>query len=102
MRDCPKAYVPAEIEAAVEADSSWYLEKGQGATITLRGESVAIEAVDTFGGEGQGDDIWVVVRVGDQLFKKSGYYASHYGTDWDGDVTEVKPVQKTITVYEDV
>lgn len=29
-----------------------------------------------------------------------GYYASYSGTEWDGDFTEVKPAQKTITVYE--
>lgn len=39
----------------------------------------------------------------DVYLKVSGYYQSHYGTDWDSwesGVKEVKPVQKTITVYE--
>lgn len=30
----------------------------------------------------------------------TGYYASHRGTDWNNNVDEVRPVLKTITVYE--
>jgi len=32
----------------------------------------------------------------------TGWYASHNGTDFDGwsDVKEVKPKEKTITIYE--
>lgn len=32
--------------------------------------------------------------------KETGYYSSYHGTDWNNDFEEVKPVQKTITVYE--
>ena len=56
--------------------------------------------VKRHGGMGQGDSIWVVLRIGDQLFKKEGYYASHYGSDWDGDLTEVHEVQRLVTFYE--
>lgn len=54
------------------------------------------------GGEGQGDHIEFVFRVEDtgQLFKKEGYYASHYGTDWDGPFREVHAVERTVTFYE--
>ena len=31
---------------------------------------------------------------------ETGYYSSYNGTDWNNDFEEVKPVQKTITVYE--
>lgn len=58
------------------------------------------EYVDSYGGEGQGDERWVVIRFGDRYFRKDGYYASYDGTTWDGDFREVKPTQKTITVYE--
>jgi hypothetical protein len=43
----------------------------------------------------------VVIRVGTQLFRKNGYYASHYGTDWDGSVDEVVSSEKVITVYKE-
>lgn len=32
----------------------------------------------------RGEDVWYVFKIGDQLFRKEGAYASHYGTDWDG------------------
>ena len=54
------------------------------------------------GGEGQGDHIEFVFEVEDtgQLFKKEGYYASHYGTDWDGPFREVHAVERMVTFYE--
>lgn len=55
--------------------------------------------VDSAGGMDEGSNIWTVFEVGGRLFRKSGYYASHYGTDWDGAFEEVFPEQKTITVY---
>lgn len=55
------------------------------------------------GGEGQGDHAEVVFTVDNRrFFRKTGYYASFYGFEWDGPFREVKAVEKTITVYEDV
>lgn len=97
-------YTPAEIEEAVNDWEGWgelkWQKDGAKETLTLRGEVIEVEKIDDFGGEGQGDSIWVVIKVGDQLFRKDGYYLSHYGTDWDGEVTEVKPVERTVTFYE--
>jgi hypothetical protein len=69
-------------------------------TVIVDGVDYKAEHVDSYGGMDKGSDIWVVFRLGDQLFKKSGFYASHYGTDWDGPLVEVKPVEKTVTVFE--
>lgn len=75
---------------------------GYGTDSTLTTNIGVVRHVASDGGEGQGDDIWFVVRVEDtdQLFKKSGYYASHYGTDWDGPFEEVKAVERTVVFYE--
>lgn len=54
------------------------------------------------GGEGGGSDAYVVFKLGDRYFKKEGYYASHYGTDWDGRLYEVEPYEKTVTFYRPV
>lgn len=58
---------------------------------------------ENFGGEGMGDDRWVVfyIEATGQYFKKSGYYASYDGTNWgDGDFAVVSPKEKVVTVYE--
>lgn len=59
----------------------------------------------SYGGEGQGDDYWVVVRVtgldmSTRFFRKDGYYQSYSGGTLDGDVYEVRPVEKLVTFYE--
>ena len=62
--------------------------------------------VEDFGGKGQGENRWIVFKVtnaeGERLFRKSGYYASFYGTDWDGELEEVVAKEKTVTVFEAV
>lgn len=63
-----------------------------------------VTLVDSYGGEGQGDSYWIVFQVDDgetkRVFKRDGWYASHDGSYLDGPTTEVKPVLKTITVWE--
>lgn len=43
---------------------------------------------------------WLMFQVGNRTFRKEGEYVSHCGMSWDGDFTEVKPVQKIVTDYE--
>lgn len=63
-------------------------------------KNVPVTKIAGYGGEGKGDEIWVVVSVGTQLFRKDGYYSSGYGSDWDGDLYEVVAREVTVTVYE--
>lgn len=74
-------------------------------------DGVTIQVVKDFGGEGMGDQRYLVFKVSNwndksekdaQYFRKDGWYASHYGSEFDGDFYEVKPVKKTITVYDQV
>ena len=63
------------------------------------------EQVHSTGGEDRGSDWTRTYHFTDHdvYLKVTGYYQSHYGTDFDDGwncVKEVKPVQKTITVYE--
>lgn len=71
-----------------------------GATLLVEGVEYPVERVDSYGGMDMGTELWVVFKIGDQLFKKYGAYYSHDGSYWDGSLNEVKPVQKTITVFE--
>jgi hypothetical protein len=43
-----------------------------------------------------------VLKFGDQFFRMDGYYSSGSGTDYDGDMYVVKPVERTVTFYERV
>jgi len=61
------------------------------------------EEVDQHGGEGQGDDWHSVKHFKDHdiYIKTEGFYSSYHGTDFEsGYGEEVKPKEKTITVYE--
>lgn len=61
------------------------------------------EIVEDFGGEGKGDTVRIVVhfKEGDLYVKAEGYYASYDGSDWSSsEWEEVRPKEKTITVYE--
>ncbi len=61
--------------------------------------------IEQYGGEGQGDTWYSVKHFPEHnvYIKVEGYYQSYNGTEfhkgWDS-CSEVKPVTKTITVYE--
>ena len=63
-----------------------------------------VKQVANHGGEGKGEDWWVIYHFIDHnvYIKVNGYYQSYNGTEfydgWDC-CSEVKPIQKTITVY---
>lgn len=80
---------------------SYMLDKKGGVDVPGLG---LVEKVDDYGGEGQGDDLWFVIKVtfpvgDDKFYRKSGYWVSHDGSYWDGEFEEVTPKQKTITVW---
>ena len=67
------------------------------------GEVEVLESVTYRDGDYQGNDSYenyIVVKVGDQIFRKTGYYNSWDGGAWDGAWHEVKKVEKTISVWE--
>lgn len=93
----------AELEAAVEGydggyyDGPWQdLYPNSSVEVGL----YTLEYVEKEGGyEGGGEELWVVFKVGDQYFRKSGYYASYDGSTWDGALEEVEPYVEPKTLY---
>lgn len=83
-------------------DLEWDVKRGHLTALTIDGETLPVEFVESEeGGEGDWEtEVWVVFKVGDQYFRKTGYYASHSGTEWDGPMTEVHRVKKVIKVWE--
>jgi hypothetical protein len=51
------------------------------------------------GGEGDGEERFFVINVGDQLFQYTGYYSSWEGTEWNDNLIEVEPYEVTVTKY---
>lgn len=75
------------------------------------GDKYSVTLVEHYGGEGCGDTYYDVFKIQEVLnehncayFKVSGYYSSYNGTDYCDDIygssALVKPVEKTIIVYE--
>lgn len=64
-----------------------------------------VEEVESTGGEGRGENWSAVYHLKDHdlYVRFNGFYMSHHGTDfeegWDC-MEEVRPTQKTVTVYE--
>ncbi len=54
------------------------------------------------GGEGDGEYMDVIFKIGDQLFRKTGYHNSWDSNDWDGELEEVEAFEKTVTDYRAV
>lgn len=58
-------------------------------------EGVTYKHVEDHGGEGQGEDYWVVFSADDgetkRYFMANGYYASYEGSTWEGNIYEVFP-----------
>jgi hypothetical protein len=68
--------------------------------------AVTVEVLDSFGGEGQGDDYWRVYKLEledgtSTIIRRNGWYASYEGSSWDN-FEEVKPVQVMVTQWESV
>lgn len=62
-----------------------------------------LRCVEMIGGRsGSGEYMAVVLQLGSRTFRKEGHYASWDADRWDGPFREVKPVQKTVTVWEEM
>ncbi|MBF6085172.1 hypothetical protein IU485_27750 [Nocardia cyriacigeorgica] len=66
-----------------------------------------LHLAESFGGEGEGDRYWFAFSITDangqqRWFRRDGWYASHYGGEYEGPTTEVHPVQTIITVYQEL
>lgn len=88
----------------MDTDRVWQEFKHEGSTKPVTYDGFSANVVAEFGGEGEGDQYWMVISVSDgettRYFRRDGWYASYDGGYLDGDTYEVKPAEKTITVYE--
>jgi hypothetical protein len=50
-----------------------------------------LESVDTGGGEGDGAEVWAVLKVGQRYFRKTGEYSSWGDSQMSSDIEEVYP-----------
>lgn len=88
---------------AVQGPSSWYdIKWGDGTPCEIPGLGT-LALVDEYGGEGKGEEYWVVFSITQddvtRHFKKPGSYQSYAGAEWDGNLESVTPKEKVITVW---
>lgn len=63
----------------------------------------AMRHIESVGGtSGSGEYMAVVLQLGSRTFRKEGHYASWDADRWDGPFREVQPVQKMVTVWEEM
>ena len=101
--------IPERYETIADGKASWHEYEelpDEGITVERLGQ-VFLEK--QHGGEGQGDDYYIILRVEDsssgapnvvRYFKKHGWHASHDGSYLDGALTEVKPMTREVVFYE--
>lgn len=86
-------------------DDFWYNlgDSGQSGTMTINGETYHWTGVESIGGhEGAGEYAAVIFDVDGRTFRQEGFYASHYGCDYDGTFEEVEKFQKTVDDYRPI
>lgn len=97
-----------QVERALDGDPKFYwgmLDYRPEAidNLIIDGIEYEFKVLDSKFGE-EGDwraDTFIVIRVGNQYFRKTGYYASHDGEYWDGPLTEVVGYRENIIVWRD-
>lgn len=98
-------YTPWRSEEKRQAQASWYHVSDIDTDTEIFTEHLGSFYVHATGGSTDYDSsggMYVVLRSErtGQLFRKEGWYQSHSGSEWDGDVYEVQAREKTVTVYE--
>lgn len=109
-----------DIETAIESyedehgESGWYFWKWEADTVTgvvIPGLG-RVRVIEEVGGdEGSGEEMYLIFSLQPEgteyasavrYFRKDGYYASFGDSNWDGGFFEVTPVQRTVTIFEEV
>lgn len=64
------------------------------------GNEYTVKEIDSYGGEGMGDEYWHLFKVNDQHFKLDAAWVSWDGVYWDdAELYEVEPKEVTITKW---
>jgi hypothetical protein len=91
-------------ELITDFDEPWVWQQFHSESSKGERDSLTAEVVASHGGEGEGDQYWMVISISDgnttRFLRKDGYYASYDGGYLDSDTSEVKPKEKMVTFYE--
>ena len=89
-----------EVSTETFDEHEFWHEAYEYSTVELPNLGTATYVDGEHGGEGSAEHIWQVWQVGNQYFMKTGYYMSYDGSNWDGDLVEVEPFEKTVTDWK--
>lgn len=91
-------------EKSINLDNSHVWQEFMSTSNEGTRDNLTAKVVAEYGGEGQGDQYWMVVSISDgtttRYFRRDGWYASYDGGTLDGETYEVKPQERLITFYE--
>lgn len=71
-------------------DDIYYADARYGVTKFTLPEYGEVEKVESWGGEGDGAEMYVVIKCQDRLFQMVGSYSSWDSNYWDGTLSEVE------------
>jgi hypothetical protein len=97
-------YTAEQIDDAIKAKYASYPDEFFD---TLERREVYLPAIDEFAEyvkdyePDSAGDRWILFKIGDQHFRKYGYYDSWDTNKWDGDLVRVVPREVTVIKYID-
>lgn len=110
MSNCPTcrqslngSFTAATVDLLVDWDEFDYLAKGDYQYVPMLGDVVVMDIKtgeqDSYGYVIE-SEAYVVIKVGEQHFRKEGERSSYGGLEWNGECREVKGEPRTVTVYD--
>lgn len=109
----PRYFTGDKYTASVCFESWWeWADAEEYDYVVVPGLGVVSAVEFDTGGEGHGENTYMVFKVEPTtetdgvnetyFYRIDGYYSSYGGSDWDGNLYEVTPVQRMVTFYEKI
>lgn len=96
----------ADLRTAIDAYSDFAYTLETRKTVTLDGLGDFTYVTGEGGGEGEGENVWIVFEHDGNLLRLTGYYSSYDGTEWGEDYGSVldfvAPRIISVTVYDHI
>jgi len=93
LDDLELDYEDESYEESEFAEALQEVEKGEGVTLKDIGTAYYVDYIHI------NEDLSLIFKIGEQLFRIRGYYNSYDNDEWETDVEEVIPEEQVVIVY---